>query len=131
MRISEALVTYMLNYVTIGYFDQADEPPEDVSGYADAAQSLREYAEESGNMPWLKLALAHLLSEPGMDLRRYNGSGYPFSARAMRELLEFLWQTYWPGESLPPDGKGPPVEIANISNEEWAAEKAAAHLPSG
>jgi hypothetical protein len=126
MRISESLVTYMLNYVTIGYFDTRDEPPADPAEYAEAVPSLRAYAEESGNMPWLKLALAHLLSEPGTDLTQYNGGAYPFSNRAMREMLEVVWQTLWPDESPPPDGRGPPVEIANIGNEEWAAEKAAA-----
>jgi hypothetical protein len=126
MRISQSLIKYLLGYVTVGYFDDHDEPPEDVAEFAGAAESLRSFAEDTGNMRWLRLAIGYLLSTPGVDLRDYNGGQYPFSERAMRELLEFLWHTWWPDEDIPEPGEGPLVEIANISNEEWEAQKASA-----
>ena len=107
MRISQSLIKYLLGYVTVGNFDDHDEPPEDVTEFADAAEQLRSFAEETGNMQWLHLAIGYLLSTPGVELREYNGGQYPFGEREMRELLEFLRQSWWPGEDIPDTGEAP------------------------
>jgi hypothetical protein len=125
MRISKSLVKYLLGYVVAGYFTDHSDPPADPEGYAEVAQSLHRYASANGSLEWLHLAIGHLLATPDIDLQEYATDHYPIGQSAMRTLLEYLWQTYWPEEPIPEPEEGPPVEIAELTDAEWAAEIAA------
>jgi hypothetical protein len=121
MKISKPMVKYYLRYITLGYLGEADEPPGDVEGFDDYIDNARAVAQKQGDLPWFKLALEHLLTDPNVNLKEYTGGQYPYSADRMRELLAHTWSRLWPDESFSAPGRGVPVELVDMSEAEWAA----------
>ena len=122
MKISKTMVKYYLEHVTVVYFGDHNQPPEDLSDYDDCINTMRMIAENAGDLPWLKLALQHLLSHPGVNLRDYRGA-YPLQPEQVRELLEHVWAVLWPGQEVPGPGEGADVELVEMSVEDWAAAR--------
>ena len=122
MKISKTMVKYYLDYVTVVYFGDHTEPPEDLADYDDCIQNIRFFAGEAGDLPWLQLALQHLLSHPELDLSEYRGV-YPFRSEAVREILRHVWATLWPESEVPEPGEGANVDLVPMAAEDWAATR--------
>jgi hypothetical protein len=84
MRISEYMINYYLDTVTVGYFNKNDLPPEDVRGYESLVGSMKLKAIKHGDLEYLHIAFAWLLANKGVDLVMFNGGRYPFDADEMR-----------------------------------------------
>ena len=85
-------------------------------------RSLRLAAEHQGDLPWLKLALEHVLLHPEQDWSELAGPRYPFNSREMVQMIDYIYKTIWPDAKLP-DSRSRPrnVELVPMSFEECAA----------
>ena len=119
MRISKTMVKYYLSYLTVGYFGDHAEPAEDFEEYAPIIRNIRVLAERAGDLPWLQLAIEHLLSDSNANLKEYDGGYYPFSRDQIEQHLYHVWKTLWPGAELGQPGEGPTVELVEMSADEW------------
>jgi|SRR4051794_3648418 hypothetical protein len=119
MKISKTMVKYYLSYLTVGYFGDHAEPAENLEEYAPIVRNIRVLAERAGDLPWLRVALEHLLTNPGVNLKEYDGGHYPFSREQIEEILYYLWKTLWPDAQLGETGEGPAVQLLEMSADDW------------
>ena len=115
------MVPALLGYVTSGYFDDHEDVPVSVAEIAEDVRNLRIMAEQSGDLPWLKLALAHLLSDPTASLVGYGSFTRRLTEDEMSDLLMLIWQALWPNEPIPAPGTGPDVELEQMEADDWLA----------
>jgi hypothetical protein len=127
MKISGTMVRALLSPVVTGYFDDHEDLPGSVAEIADDARNIRIAAERSGDLPWLKLALGHLLSGPAAPLAAYTGATRRLSAEEMAELLSLVWRALWPDEPIPARGSGPDVELEPMEAQAWLEYRAAVY----
>ena len=130
MKISKDEIIQLLAYVTVGYFDEENVPPPTVEGYADQVRSLRLAAEHQGDLPWLKLALEHVLLHPEQDWSELAGPRYPFNSREMVQMIDYIYKTIWPDAKLPDSRSAPDVELVPMSFEEWRRHRATLPQPA-
>lgn len=121
MKISATMVKALLGYVTSGYFDDHEDVPAVVTDIAEDARNMRIVAEQSGDLPWLKLALAHLLSDPAASLAGYGSFSRRLTEEEMGDLLMLIWQGLWPDEPIPEPGAGPDIELEQMEADDWLA----------
>lgn len=121
MKLSKTMLRRHLERVTLGYLGRHDQPPEDVTDFDDAIRELRLAAEASGDLPWVKLGLDHVLTTPGIRLRDYGGGQYPYPEETLSELLRYTWEQLWPGETLSPPGAAAALDLVEMPAAEWAA----------
>ena len=121
MKISKTMVKYYLEYVTIGYFGDHTEPPENFADYDECIDNMMAIAEIEGDLNWLELAVHYLLSHPEIDLTEYSGV-YPLSSEELREIIEHLWTRIWPENPLPGPNQESDLELEleYMSVEDWA-----------
>lgn len=124
MKISKTMLRRHLERVTLGYLALGDKPPEDLGEFEDAVRELRLAATATGDLPWVKLGLSHLLSTPGLRLRDYGGGQYPYSDGELQDLLLYTWQQLWPGEAPSAPGEGAEIELVEMPSAEWQLMKA-------
>lgn len=122
MKISKTMVKYYLDYVTVVYFGDHTRPPEELADYDDCIENIRIFAADAGDLPWLQLALQHLLSHTDLDLSEYRGV-FPFQSEEVRQILEHVWATLWPESTVPDPGEGVEVDLVPMSAEDWAATR--------
>ena len=127
MKISGTMVKALLNYVTAGYFDDHSEMPETAADVADLVANMRIVAERSGDLPWLKLAIAHLIADEAEDPSRFAATATGLSAADMRDLLYLVWEALFPGEAPPAPGEGPEVELVPMTAEDWRAYRSSVY----
>jgi hypothetical protein len=119
MKISKTMAKYYLSYITVAWFGDHPEPPETVEEYGPLVRNIKALAEPAGDLPWLRLALEELLTNPTSNLKEFDGGHYPYSSDQIQDLLHYVWKTLWPGSRLPRTGDGPVVELVSMSAEEW------------
>jgi hypothetical protein len=122
MKISKTMVRDHLMPVTLHYFIKHDLHPTDVADYIPYAEGVRRSAEEAGDLPWLKLAFEHVLTDPKERPSELNGGTYAFNDSRMRDLIEIIWETLWPDAKLPEQPPG--VELAEMPPEDWVKHRA-------
>ncbi|WP_224248812.1 hypothetical protein [Hyalangium gracile] len=123
MRIPRSMLDYYLDNVTVGFFNDHDSPPDDLSGYHDDVMIMRQKAVRHGDMEFLRLGLGYLLSTPGIDHESWGGGRYPFDAEEVRAIIEYAYQTLWPGAPLPSRDELSQVELVSMPLEEWWAKR--------
>ncbi|UQA61368.1 hypothetical protein [Polyangium aurulentum] len=123
MRISESMIRYYLDTVTVGYFDEHDLPADDVRGYDDYIRTLKQKAVKHHDMDALRVALAYLLSSEGLDLAAFNGGRYPFDDAEMREIVRHAYEVLFAADEGLPETDLSSVELVQMPVEEWWRER--------
>ena len=124
MKISKTMLRDHLRPVTVHYFIDHDMHPSDVADYIPYAEGVRHSAEKKGDLPWLKLALEHLLLHPEEPAAELNGGTYAFNNSRMRDLIEIVWQTLWPEAQLPEATAAPDIELQEMTSDDWVKHRA-------
>ena len=119
MRISESMLRYYLDTVTVGYFDDHDLPPDNVRGFDDYIQTMKQKALKHHDMDALRVALAYLLSSKGLDLATFSGGRYPFDDAEMRELVRHAYEVLFPADDGLTETSLSSVELVQMPVEEW------------
>jgi hypothetical protein len=130
MKISRTMLRDHLRGVTVNFFSHHNVAPDDIGDYAQFADAVKNSAERQGDLPWLKLGLEHVLTHRDKPCEDLNGGIYAFSDEQVRDLIEVVWETIWPGESLPGEGKAPEVELEEMPTDEWNKFKTKLKLPA-
>lgn len=112
-----------LRGVTVNYFSHHDMAPTDIADYTSFAKDVRQIAEGSHDLPWLKLGLEYVLLHPEESCEDLNGGVYSFGDKDMRDLVEVVWETLWPQATLPAKENAPVINLAEMSSEEWNKHK--------
>lgn len=123
MRISESMIRYYLDTITVGYFNDHDLPPDDVHGYEPQVREMERKVAKHGDTRSLRLALAYLLRNTALDLAAFNGGRYPFDDAEMREMIRYCYETLFPGDQGPREDEVRAVEIVQMSVEAWWRER--------
>jgi len=123
MQISESMIRYYLDTVTVGYFDDHELPPDDVRGYDPQVREIGLKLAKHGDAKSLRLAFAYLLRNTGLDLAALNGGRYPFDDGEMREMIRYCYETLFPGDKGPGEEDVGAVKIVQMPVEEWWAER--------
>lgn len=123
MKISRTMLRDHLRGVTVNYFSHHDLAPADIDDYAPFAEHVRQSAERRGDLPWLKLGLAYVLTHREQSWADLNGGIYAFGDSDLYDLIEVVWETLWPGESPADMVDAAKVEITEMSTEAWNAHK--------
>jgi hypothetical protein len=121
MKISKPMVRYFLSYVTSGYFNHHDVHPDTVEGYQECVPNIQKLATKTGDLPWLRLAFEYLLAHPEIDTEPFAGLRYPYDDEEVRDILRFLWRNLWTDRQPRPADQLPPVELAEMDADSWAA----------
>ncbi|GEN08201.1 hypothetical protein SAMN05443572_106374 [Myxococcus fulvus] len=87
MKVCTAMLRYHLGQVTLTYFVDHDEVPEDLGELDSYIETMRYGAQASGDLPWLLMGLRHLLHGPRVDLSAYGGGVFPLSDDDMRGII--------------------------------------------
>lgn len=123
MKISRDEIIQYLAYLTVGYFNDETVPPDSVEGYAERVPSIRTAAAQQGDLPWLKLALEHVLLHPEQDWTDLGGPRYPFTNREVLQIVEYVWKTLWPDATLPSRHEAPDIELVPMDFKAWQAHR--------
>ncbi len=122
MKISKQMLQRHLEYITLGYLDGYDEPPDDIEDYDDWIEEFRLSAERAGDLPFVKLALDHLLSSDE-SLKPYDGGLYPYPEHQLYEIFEGAWDAVWPDDRLSRRGEAAVVDLVDMTADEWAERR--------
>jgi hypothetical protein len=115
--VNQTMVDHYLSDITVGWFARHDLPADEVDEYRPYVENIRQLALTQGDLDYLKVGLEYLLLHPEVDLEAYNGGRYPFDADEMREIIEFVYRTLWPEESLPE--QPPEVKLIQMPLSHW------------
>ncbi|MBI4693637.1 MAG: hypothetical protein HY749_06420 [Gammaproteobacteria bacterium] len=129
MKISRTMLRDHLRGVTVSYFSHHDVAPVDIGDYAPFAANVRDSAARRGDLPWLKLGLAHVLERRGQDWDDLNGGIYAFGRGELVDLIEIVWEELWPEEAPAAVAGAADVELVEMSTEDWNAHKAGLAAP--
>jgi hypothetical protein len=119
MEISRPMVCHYIDSVTMPWFDDHDDPPDDLEGYHDSAMAAKWWAEKRGDLDALKLALEHILATPEIDCEGLNGALYGYEDEDMREIIDYMRKTLWPDAAPMPPGGPPGVKLVPMPLEQW------------
>lgn len=119
MRISESMIRYYLDTITVGYFNDHDLPPDDVREYEPQVREIERKLAKHGDAKSLRLAFAYLLGNAGLDLAAFHGGRYPFDDGEMRAMIRYCNETLFPGDKGPGANEVGAVEIVQMPVEEW------------
>ena len=123
MRISESMIRYYLDTITVGYFNDHDLPPDDVREYEPQVREIERKLAKHGDAKSLQLAFAYLLRNTEIDLAALNGGRYPFDDGEMREMIRYCSETLFPVGKEPLEEDVGAVEIVQMPVEEWWRER--------
>ncbi|MCP3057368.1 hypothetical protein LXT21_01100 [Myxococcus sp. K38C18041901] len=87
MKVCTAMLRYHLGQVTLTYFVDHSEMPEDLGELDSYIETMRYGAQASGDLPWLLLGLRQLLHDPSVDLAAYGGGVFPLGDGDMRDII--------------------------------------------
>lgn len=119
MKISTTMLRNHLGQITLTYFVDHSEVPEDLSELDSCIDTMRHDAQASGDLPWLLLGLQQLINDPQVDLASYGGGVFPLKADDMRDIIcHALNRLEAPGGIAPPTV---PVTLESMSGEAWRA----------
>jgi hypothetical protein len=115
IEISSPMVERYLSIITVGWFDNATLPADDVSEYIWYADGIKREAEAAGDLPYLRLALGYLLNADDSVIEAFAGPRYPYDADELREIITFLLAHIWPDSEPQPAS----VQLSKIPWEMW------------
>ena len=122
MKISNTMIRSYLGQITLTYFVENDEMPEDFGEFDGHIATLRYEAEAAGDLPWLELGLQYLLNDPQTDLAAYSGGMFPLHDSDMREIISYLLDRLEaPGGTEEP---AIPITLEEMTGDEWRAYRA-------
>ena len=124
MDISKQMIGFHLRIVTLAYFGEHDDVPDDVAGYYEYVEDMKRQAIRFGDLDALKLAFEHILVNPEIDTVTLSQANFPYEEEEVREIIRYAWETIWPDADPIPPGGPPGVRIVDISPEEWRARQA-------
>ncbi|PSL31568.1 hypothetical protein [Dyadobacter jiangsuensis] len=119
MSISESMVNYYLDILTVGYFNDNDLPPDDVRDYEPLVCTIKAKAFRHGDMEHLYFALAWLLTNKDVNLEAFNGGRYPFDAKEMRDIINLIYSRLFADRKMPPDHVLREVRLVNVPLDAW------------
>ncbi len=96
MDISEQMIGFHLRLVTLAYFGEHDDVPDDVAGYHDYVEDMKRQAIRFGDLDGLKLAFEHILANPEIDTVTLSQANFPYEEEEVREIVRYAWETIWP-----------------------------------
>ncbi len=102
MDISESMVRFYLEDITNSYFNREDLPPDDVSGYRRYVFVMKQNALNHGDLGYLKLAFEHVLGNANRKWSHLGDERYAFDDYEVLEIIQYAWETIWPGEAPVP-----------------------------
>ena len=124
MDIPKHLIDTYLEYITVGYFDPEDLPPDDVSGYAHCVTNVKLHAQHFGDLEALKVAFDYLLAHPEIDSEQFAGGRYPYFDEEVREILRYAVATIWPGAApTAPEVLAEVRIVGELSLDEWRRQR--------
>ncbi|HIV71139.1 MAG TPA: hypothetical protein H9903_09425 [Candidatus Aquabacterium excrementipullorum] len=122
MKISTTMLDYNLGQITLTYFAEHNEMPEDLSDFDSYIETMRHDAQAAGDLPWLLLGLQQLINDPEIDLAAHGGGVFPLSADDVRDIIiHALYKLNAPGGAAAPLI---PVTLAYMTGEDWKAHRA-------
>jgi hypothetical protein len=119
MKISEAMVRYYLDGITLGYFNDNDLPPDSVEGYYPQVEGMRQRLAAHGDENALRSAFEHILANPQFEAETLAGDRYPYSEEEIREIIAFARHTLWPNSPPVSPHEATEVTLVDMPLEEW------------
>jgi hypothetical protein len=99
MEISKDVLNHYLDYVTVGWFNFRDDPPESVSDCHQKVLVIKDDATRRNDLQVLRLGIDYLLCHPEISLEGHGGV-YGWDDEEVREIIRYIRRTIWP--DLPP-----------------------------
>ncbi len=122
MTISNTMLRNYLELITLTYFVDHNEMPEDLSEFDSYIDTVRRNAEASADLPWLLRGLQYLLNAPDVNLEDYGGGVFPLHAEDVRSIIwRVLDYLQAPGGTAMPVV---PITLPDMTGDEWRAYKA-------
>ncbi|MBI4852735.1 MAG: hypothetical protein HY819_13145 [Acidobacteria bacterium] len=123
MNISSAMIRHHLDYVTVGWFNHNDLPPDNVEGYYKCVEQMRLNALAHNDLPYLKIAFEYLLGNSSIKCESFGDGRYPYDEEEVREIIEYAWKTIWPDAAPISPNCHPEVNLVEIPTVEWWKNK--------
>lgn len=118
MKIANGMFDHYLSKLTFQWYNDHDEPPDDLSGYDEIIVGLIQDAQQHNDMEPLRLAIDWILLTPGGYELEDHGN-YLLSDEAVREMLRYIRKKAYPGAPPPDPEEVKDVEIYPHSRFEW------------
>ena len=99
MEIPTWTIRHYLDYVTAGWFDVHDLPPDDINDYIPYIEDIRKAAVAHDDFNSLRLGFSFLLGNPEIDTAKLGRTRYPYSDAEIRAIIQLICNTLWPGDS--------------------------------
>lgn len=98
-----------------------DKRPIILNEYKRDVHDMKLHAITDGNLEWLKLSMASLLSKPKGKGRisSFTSLVYPYSEEELIELLTYAFNIIWPGELITQLSEINDIDFVNMTEEEW------------
>lgn len=123
MKIPADLIRTYLRPVVAGAGASEPDPMADLNAFNGDIHEMRRRAAAAGDLEVLRLALVSLVLSPGGRLRAFAGTQYPFNDSDLTAVLRHALERAWPDDTLPEPGEELPVDLADISEDEWRAAR--------
>lgn len=132
LTLSATMLRDHLAVLSVGWFNDHDVPPRDLSGYQPLIAELGELLDEVGDRPWFLLALEHVLVHGGaVSAREFVNDRYAYTDAAAEQLLRYVWQ-HLGGKGEPvPDGPAARAKLTAMERREWRKLRDEQTLPEG
>lgn len=124
MNISSAMLRHHLDYVTVGWFDHNDLPPDNIEEYYKCVEQMRLNALIHNDLIYLKIAFEYLLGNLTIKCESFGNGRYPYEEEEVREIIEYAWKTIWPDADPICFGCHSDVNFVEIPTVEWWKSKA-------
>lgn len=129
-KLSYDVVSEYLMGVFSGWFVEHQDPPARPEDMASVIRQFRRKAEKFGDLPYLRIAVEHILSNPALDPKiladfSFNDD-YAFEPDEVRRILEYLYRKTWPdAPALGGSDVYPAVEwLRDMDWHRWQKQKA-------
>lgn len=119
MDVSESMVRFYLDNVTVSWFSSNDTPPNELSEYKPYIEDMKRSAFKHKDLETLRIVFEYLIANPNIDCERFNGPRYPFDSDEIREIICYSWRVLWPDRSTIPIRNLPNIKFIKMPLEEW------------
>jgi len=123
MEINEWFVEHYLGYITVGWFNNDDLPPDSVEQYLPYVSGMKNEAARHGDLDKLRIAFDYILGNPQIDSSEYGKTRYPFDDAETREIIAYARSVIWPDAKDIPPGGPTGVRLVRTSFSEWKASQ--------
>ncbi len=123
MDISSAMIRHHLDYITVGWFDHNDLPPDNVEDYYKCVEQMRLNALAHNDLPYLKIAFEYMLGNPQIKCESFGNGRYPYEEEEIREIIYYAWKTIWLDSPPIHPNHHSDVNLVEIPTSEWWKNK--------